>query len=81
MGLRLTVPPPSESIQFLSKFLQQFLSRDAGLLENGLQRLRFDVAVHGHAGMESVFDVEPMRAGLANKFKTEPFQGPADFFP
>ena len=58
---------------------QQFFNGNFRLLQNGLQRFRFDFAVHRHTRMKQAFDVMAMRTGLPDKFKAEPLQCAADF--
>ena len=59
--------------------IQQIFNCDFRLLQNGLQGFRFDFTVHWHTGMQRILDIMPVRTGLTDKLKAQPFQGAADF--
>jgi hypothetical protein len=65
---------PDEGKKRTSKAFHQFSDGDIRLLQNGLQRFRFDLPVHRHAGMQAVFLVMTMRTSLPEKSKTQAFQ-------
>jgi len=58
---------------WISKMIRQLFNRDFRLLQNGRQGFRFDFTGHWHTGMQRSFDIMPVRTGLADKLKTEPF--------
>ena len=67
--------PSFEGKRETSKIVHQFFNGDIGLLQNGLQRFRFNLPVHWHARMQAVFLKMTMRTRLADKLKTQSFQG------
>ena len=67
-----------ENREAVSKIVRQFFDCNIGLLQNGLQRFRFELPVHGHTRMQAVFHILAVRAGLADKIKTEAFQRATD---
>ena len=82
MGLPRVVPERSDAARAdglagrgrRSKIVQQFFERNVGLLQNGLQRLRLDDAVHRHTGMKRAFWVMAMRIGLSDEPKPSRFK-------
>jgi hypothetical protein len=70
-----------ENAKTLSKIFQKFFESQICLLQNGLQRFRFDAAVHRHTRMQTILCIVPMRARLTNEFKIEAFQSAAEFVP
>jgi hypothetical protein len=53
-------PHPDDGAKRTSKIFQQFFDGDIRLLQNGLQRFRFDLPVHRHARVQAVFHVTAM---------------------
>ena len=64
-----------------SKVVHQFIDGDFRLFQNRLQRFWFDLSVHRHARMQTVFLVMAMGTRLPDKFKAQAFRCPAHLIP
>jgi len=60
-----------------SEVLQQLLKGDIRLTQNRLERLGFDLRMHGHARMQRPSGIVAMGTRLANELETQAHQGAA----
>ena len=60
-----------------SEVLQQLLKGDIRLPQNRLERLGFDVLMHGHARMQRPSGIVAMGTRLANEVETQAHEGAA----
>lgn len=73
------MPLPIENRKGTSKIVHQCFNCHVRLLRDGLESFGFDLPVHRHTRMQTVFDLMTRGTRLPDKFKAQPLQCAAHF--